>query len=118
METLCTQLLHSNDKNEEQEQSPTVPTTVLSSGHERVHRKPQGRCEWGKLHPPGCSRKRCSKKRAFGVDITMAFNNGIDETILGGSMTRMECSKCQIRLCNEGDCWRHYHRSIGVNINR
>ena len=118
MEALYTQLLHSNDKIEEQEESPTLPTTVLSSSHNQVFGKSQGRCEWGKLHPPGCPRKRSPKKRAFGADITMRVNNGVDETILGGSRTRMKCSKCQIHLCNEGECWRHYHRSIGVNIDR
>ena len=115
MNALSTQLMHLNDH---KEPSPTPPTPGLSSHHIRVHDKPQGRCEWGRLHPPGCPRKRSSKKRAFGEDITLRVNNGVDETILGGSRTRMKCSKCQIHLCNEGECWRQYHRSIGVNIDR
>jgi hypothetical protein len=70
--------------------------------------------ECGKLHPPGCPRKR-SVKRKFGTDITESTINGVIEAILGGSLTHFKCSKCQIWLCIQGSCWERYHHSIGVN---
>jgi Transposase IS4 len=116
MSALCDQLLHSNDTIEEEEQFSTLPTAVLARHHKQIHVKSHGRCQWGKLHPPGCPRKRAPKKRAFGEDITSRVNNGASEAILGGSFTHLKCSKCQIFLCIEGTCWRQYHHSIGVNI--
>ena len=44
MSALCTQLLHLNDKIDE-EQSSNPPSEVLHSRHEQVHGKSQGRCE-------------------------------------------------------------------------
>jgi hypothetical protein len=120
MKALCDQLLHSNDPIEEKQpekqpdQSHSTPTTVLSRHHKQVHQKSHGRCEWGELHPPGCPRKRSTKKRKFGTDIT-ATVNGTNEAILGGSRTHFECSKCQVWLCIQGSCWQQYHHSIGVN---
>jgi Transposase IS4 len=118
MKALCTQLLHSNDPIKKKERSPTPPTQGLTSQHKQVPSKVHGRCEWGRLHPPGCPRKRSPKKRAFGADITSTVNNGASEAILGGSTTHMKCGKCQIFLCIEGECWRHYHNSIGIHIHR
>jgi hypothetical protein len=115
METLCTQLLHLNDQNNETESFPTLPIGVLIQHHKHIQIKPRGRCEWGKRHPPGCLRKRPAKKRKFGTDITEEANNDVDSTILGGSHTHHKCSKCQIWLCIQGDCWQQYHHSIGVN---
>jgi Transposase IS4 len=113
---LCNQLLHANDpESEEEECSSTVPNARLPCHHNLVRTKLHGRCEWGRLHPPGCQRKRAPKKRAFGTDITMETNNGINNTILYGSHTQNQCSKCQIFLCREGPCWQQYHQSIGVN---
>ncbi len=109
------QLLHSNDKLEkEEEDSQSLPTVVLQRHHKHIQKKSYGRCQWGKLHPPGCARKR-APKRAFGTDSTQSVNNGISTTILGGSKTQFECSKCQVWLCMGGECWAQYHRSIGVN---
>jgi Transposase IS4 len=125
METLCSQLLHSNDPIEEQEEeqqgeqkeaeSQSLPTAVLSRHHVHIQKELRGRCQWGKLHPPGCPRKR-SSKRKFGTDITETVNNSAGKAILGGSMTRYGCSKCHTWLCIEGSCWQQYHHTIGVNL--
>ena len=114
IEALCSQLLHSNDKIKEKEDSQALPTVVLERHHKRIQKKSCGRCQWGKFHPPGCPRKR-APKRAFGTDTTRSANNGISTAILGGSYTHYECSKCQVWLCTEGECWAQYHHSIGVN---
>jgi hypothetical protein len=98
------------------EQSRPLPTAVLYCHHISVQTKPIGRCECGKLHPPGCPRKRQPKKRKFGTDITEPTVNGASEAILGGSRTHNACSKCQVSLCIEGPCWQQYHHSIGVNF--
>ena len=117
MNVLCSQLLHSNDKEQEKQQteeSQIPPTAVLRRHHKYVQEESLGRCEWGKLHSPGCQRKR-APKRKFGTDITERTGNGISEAIKGGSRTRFKCSKCQIWLCREGACWEQYHHSIEVN---
>jgi Transposase IS4 len=114
MEVLRAELLHSNDKTTEEEESHSVPATMLQRHHTRVQEKQHSRCERGKLHPPGCPRKR-SSKRKFGTDIAESTINGASEAILGGSRTRYKCSKCQIWLCIQGSCWERYHHSIGVN---
>jgi hypothetical protein len=114
MEALCTELLHSNDQNKEKEESHSTPVTVLQRHHKHVQDKSYRRCQWGKLHPPGCPRKR-SVKRKFGTDTTKSTINGVSEAILGGSLTHFKCSKCQIWLCIQGSCWERYHHSIGVN---
>ena len=113
MSALCDQLLHSNDPKEE-EQSQPLPTIVSQGHHKCVREKTRGRCEWGKLHKPGCVRKR-APKRKFGTNITETAVNGANEAISGGSRTFFKCSKCQIWLCIEGSCWQQYHHSIGVN---
>ena len=118
MNVLCDQLLYSNDNIKEKKQSSTLPIEILHSVHEQPREKSQGRYEWGRLHPPGCVRKRNPKKRKFGIDITTRVNNGISGTILGGSVTHSKCSKCQIFLCIEGECWQQYHGSVGVDIAR
>jgi hypothetical protein len=46
-----------------------------------------------------------SLKRKFRTDITESTVNGVCEAILGGSRTYYKCSKCQIWLCIEGNCW-------------
>ena len=126
METLCSQLLHFNDPIEKEKQqekqherrqdySQSLPLAVLHRHHKHVQRKSFGRCKWGKLHSPGCPRKRSPKKRKFGTDITEETINGVSEAILGGSRTHYECSKCQVWLCIEGACWQQYHHSIRVN---
>ena len=126
MKALCTQLLHSGnpieeeqqeehfDNNYEKEQSQSLPSMILNRHHKHIQQKLRGRCEWGKLHPLGCPRKR-SSKRKFGTDITESAVNGASEAILGGSFTHYKCSKCQIWLCIKGDCWQQYHRSIKAN---
>jgi hypothetical protein len=43
--TLYTQLLHSNDKIKEMNQSLTIPTEVLPQGHKCIQRESYGRCE-------------------------------------------------------------------------
>jgi hypothetical protein len=116
MEALCTELRHSNDKPTEKKELYSLPVTVLQRHHKHVQKKPYGRCEWGKLYPPGCPRKRSANKRKVGTDITEQTVNGINETILGGSKTHFECSKCQIWLCGQGGCWQRYYHSIGVNF--
>jgi Transposase IS4 len=112
MSALCSQLLHSNDK--KQEESQIQPTTVLPRHHTHIQGKSIGRCEWGKLHPPGCPRKR-APKRKFGTDITESTVNGTSEAVFGGSRTHYKCSECQNWLCIEGQCWQQYHNSIEVN---
>jgi hypothetical protein len=117
MSALCTQLLHSNDKAEKTkkpEESQSLPAGVLHRHHKHIHLESHSRCEWGKLHPSGCPRKR-SCKRDFGIDITKSSQNGASDAILGGSFTHYQCSKCQIWLCIEGECWQRYHDSIRVN---
>ena len=84
MKALCSQLLHSNDETKEEEDSQSLSTAVLQRHHEHIQKKSSGRCQWEKLHPPGCTRKR-APKRAFGTDITHSANNGISTAILGGS---------------------------------
>ena len=87
MSALCDQLLHSNDSKEEenqrQEQSQSLPAVVPQCHHKCVREEFRGRCEWGKLHPPGCVRKK-SSKRKFGADITESAVNGASEAIFGG----------------------------------
>ncbi len=114
MSALCIQLLHSNDEIKEEEESHPLPTVVLRRHHKHIQKKTYGRCQWGKLHPPGCTRKR-APKRKFGTDVTESVNNGISAAILGGSKTHYECSKCHVWLCIEEECWAHYHHSIEVN---
>ena len=92
------------------------PPTLIPT--ELPHFKANYVQNWGKLHSSGCPCKRSPKKWVFGEDVTLRVNNGISDTILGGTITRLKCSKCQIFLCVEGGCWRHYHHSIGVNIDR
>jgi hypothetical protein len=75
-----TQLLHSNDQSAEEEHSLSRPIEVLHRHHKRVQQKSYARCEWGKLHPPGCPRKR-APKRKFGTDITESALNGVSEAI-------------------------------------
>jgi hypothetical protein len=82
MEALCTELLHSNDQNKEEEESHSTHVTVLQRHHKHVQDKSYSRCQWGKLHPPGCPRKR-SVKRRFGTDITESTINGVSEAIFG-----------------------------------
>jgi hypothetical protein len=66
MKALCAQLLHSNDSIEKeqreehfdenyiQEESQSLPSAVLNRHHQPIQQKAHGRCEWEKLHPPGC----------------------------------------------------------------
>jgi hypothetical protein len=116
MNTLCSQLLHSNDSVEKKqpEQSSFLPIIRLLRHHKHVYRKPHGRCQWEKLHPPGYPRKR-SSKRKFGTDITESTVNSASEAILSRLRTQYKCSKYQVWLCIEGDCWQRYHHSIGVS---
>jgi len=115
MSALCTQLLHLTNPIEEEQQDEHEDARSQSlPPHKHVYRETYGRCEWGKLHWPGCPRKR-APKRKFGADITESAVNGASSAILGGSKSHYECSKCQIWLCIEGDCWQRYHRSIGVH---
>jgi hypothetical protein len=125
MTALCTQLLHSNEKEEEKEEKekekekekedpPLLSTTALQWHHKRTHEKGIGRCEWGKRYPPGCPRKRAAKRK-FGTDMTESTVNGVSTALLGGSRTHSKCSKCHVWLCVEGPCWQRYHHSIGVN---
>ena len=114
MEALCTELLHSNDQSKKEEESHSTPIPVLQRHHKYVRDKSYGRCQWGKLHPPGCPRKR-SIKRKFGIDITESTINDVSDAILGGSLTHFKCGKCQIWICIQGSCWERYHHSIGVN---
>jgi Transposase IS4 len=122
LNALYKQLLHSNDKERHKKQQATeepknersqyAPTTELDSDHRHIQKEFYGRCEWGKTHPPGCSRKRSPKKRKFGTDITESTVNDVSNNISGGSKTHYECSRCQIWLCIEGSCWQQYHNSI------
>jgi Transposase IS4 len=105
---LCTQLLHSNKKEEEKEKD--IPQ---STQRKPVREEGKGCCVWGKSHPPGCLRKR-APKRKFGTDIVNSAS-GASAAILGGTIGHYKCSKCQIWLCVEGPCWRRYHQSIGVD---
>jgi hypothetical protein len=107
MLALYTQLLHSNVTRVAHQHACSPPQT----GVRKAPRLVQMRI------PPstGCLRKR-DPERAFGTDITARFNNGICKTILGGSFTHFKCSKCQIYLCVQGNCWHQYHHSIGVSI--
>jgi len=125
MMALCTQLLHSNDKEEkeeeekEEEEKEDTPrlSTASRRHHKHIQEKGYGRCEWGKRHPPGCPRKRVPKRK-FGTDITGSTVNSAGShsaAILGGSRTHYRCSKCLVWLCIEGPCWRQYHHSNGVN---
>jgi len=118
MSVVCDKLLYSNPKIKENQQeeshSQPVPTVAHSRHHTRIQDLCLSRCHWGKLHPPGCQRKK-ALKRKFGDDITQNTVNGASEAILGGSRTRTKCSKCQVWLCVKGDCWQQYHHSIGVN---
>jgi hypothetical protein len=116
MNALCTQLLESNKNGPRMKEPSPIPNKGLDIGHEHVQKESLGRCEWGKLHSPGCPRKRAFKKRKFGTNITEAATNDASEAILRGSRTRYKCSKCQIWLCREGQCWQRYHHLIGVNI--
>jgi hypothetical protein len=110
------QLLKSNPKDPEIKESSPISNEELDIGHEHIQKESYGRCEWGRLHPPGCPRKKAPKKRKFETDITETATNGASEAILGGSRTHYKCSKCQTWLCIEGHCWQQYHHSIGVNI--
>jgi hypothetical protein len=122
MSALCTQLLHSNDIEEEEEKEeereeekePFPSEMALQRHHMHIHEKGYRRCEWGKRYPPGCPRKR-ALKRKFGTDITESTGNGASAAILGGSRTHYRCSKCLVWLCIEGPCWRQYHYSNRVN---
>jgi hypothetical protein len=113
MSALCTQLLHSNDTEEEREKDISQPTMAPRDYHKPIKEEGKGRCVWGKSHPPGCPRKR-APKRKFGTDIVNGAN-GASAAILSGTIGHYKCSKCQIWLCVEGPCWRQYHDSIGVN---
>ena len=119
MNALYTELLYSNDKIEKKQQQKDelhlLPTIALQCHHYHVQKKSFGRYKWGKLHSPGCLCKRSFKKHKFEMNITALTVNGISETISGGSCIHYECSKCQIWLCIEGECWAQYHHSIGVN---
>jgi hypothetical protein len=122
MTAVCDKLLLSNPKTkereggeEEEDHTQSVSTMAFFRHHTRTEDGSFGRCQWGKLHPPGCPRKR-APKRKFGADITQNAVNGASESILGGSRGHSKCSKCQIWLCVEGDCWQRYHHSIGVNL--
>jgi hypothetical protein len=90
---LCTQLLHSNNKTEEEEESHIPPIIVPQRHYKHVHEKSHDRYEWEKLHPLGCPRKK-APKRKFGTNITKLIKNGASETILGGFRTYYKCSKC------------------------
>ena len=114
MNVLCNQLLYSNDPKEEKEQFQSLSAEVSQRHHKHVREETRGRYEWGKLHTPGCIRKRAPKYK-FGTDITESAVNGVNEGISGGSKTYFKCSKCQIWLCIEGSCWQQYHNSIGVS---
>jgi Transposase IS4 len=107
MTIVCDKLLRSNpkikDKQEEEGYTQSVSIMALSRHHTRVQDGSSGRCQWGKLHPPGCPRKRAAKRK-FGDDITANAANGANEAILGGSRGHSKCSKCQIWLCVEGPC--------------
>jgi hypothetical protein len=67
MTALCTQLLHSNNKEEEKEKekedTPGLPTAYRRH-HKHIQEKGYGRCEWGKRHPPGCPRKRVRRSQS------------------------------------------------------
>ncbi len=67
VKALCAQLLHSNDKEEKKEEkekdSQSLPRVVLQRHHKHIQKKTYGRCQWGKLHPPGCTRKRAPKRK-------------------------------------------------------
>jgi Transposase IS4 len=93
VEALCAELLRSNDQNEEEE-LPCTPFMVLQRHHKYVQEQSHGRCKWGKLHPPGCPRKRFVKRK-FGTDITESTINGANKAILVGSLTHFKCSKCR-----------------------
>jgi len=129
MSALCTQLLHSNNTEEEEkeekkeekkeeekeeEKGPRPSKMVFQRHHIHIQEESYGRCEWGKRHPPGCPRKR-APKRKFGTDITESTVNAASAAISGGSRTHYRCSKCLVWLCVEGPCWRQYHHSNGVN---
>jgi hypothetical protein len=75
MMALCSQLLHSNDTVNKEEELSSLPIVVLHRHHKQIHQKSYGRCEWGKLHSPGCPRKISPKKRKFGTDITHTTNH-------------------------------------------
>jgi Transposase IS4 len=116
MAKLCDQLLYVNDPKPEEDCSLTPPNAVLTHHHKVVRTKSRGRCEWGRLHPSGCPRKKSPQKRVFGTDITANSNNSIENTILYGSVTQNRCSECQKFLCVKGPCWEQYRHLIGVNI--
>jgi Transposase IS4 len=111
---LCTQLLHANDQEEDKEESKRekIPQPMaFKRQHKQIKEEgSKGRCEWGRSNPPGCQRKRATKRK-FGTDMV----NGVSATILYGSCTHYKCSKCLVWLCIEGPCWQRYHHSIGVN---
>jgi hypothetical protein len=88
MITLSNQLLHANDLRSTAEESPNLPLTALTHHHIPVRGESRGRCEWGRLHPPGCQRKRSPKKRVFRTDITANNNNGVKNTVLYGFITQ------------------------------
>ena len=115
VKALSAQLLRSNNTSEEEEEdSQSLSKVVLQRHHKHIQKKSFRRCQWRKLHPPDCTYKR-APKRTFGTDIICSVNNGISTAILGGSRVHSQCSKCQIWLCTEGECWAQYHHSIGVN---
>jgi Transposase IS4 len=84
MSALCTQLLHSNDTEEEKEKDIPQPTMAPRDYHKPIKEEGKGRCVWGKSHPPGCPRKR-APKRKFGTDIVNGAN-GASAAILGGTI--------------------------------
>jgi Transposase IS4 len=121
LKTLCAQLLAEQpaeepveEPTEEPAEEPAEEQQQLSHPYKPILSAFRGRCQWGKLHPPGCPRKR-SSKRKFGTDITETAVNSANGAILGGSKTQFQCSKCEIWLCIQGTCWQQYHHSIGVN---
>ena len=121
MNVLCNQLLYLNDSKEEkkkkkkkEKQSHSQFTTVFQRHHKRIQLKQRGRCKWGRRHSSGCTYKR-SNKRKFGTDVTELAINSVNEPILEGSLSHYRCSKCQIWLCIQGDCWQQYHQSIEAN---
>jgi Transposase IS4 len=76
VDALCTQLLHSNDKEEDKEKKeeekekdiPRPTATALQRHHKHIKEGGKGRCQWGRSYPSGCQRKR-APKRKFGTDI-------------------------------------------------
>jgi hypothetical protein len=99
----------------ESQDHTSVSSVVLTHHHIPVRGESRRRYEWGRLHPPGCQRKRSSEKRVFRTNITANSNNSVKNTVLYGSITQNRCSECQVFLCLKSPCWQQHHQAVVGN---